>query len=191
MLVDHFRNLPPSLESVVFLSTLLLDTYSFPEVRLPIEKLSQCRRHHRIKHIVVGEICSLPQSIAMLQALQLTLPSRLLWSIARWVEDLLFLNILQSWSWLSSSEVLLSLGIVQDAFPRFEISGYPWYHCENKFHNSSSLLEARYWRILRLSSHFSFRYHGIPCSIVSQSGRIWCQTPWIFEEIWGLSFSSK
>ena len=58
MFVDHVRNLSSSLESVVFLSTLLFDTYSFSEVYLCVEKLFQCRRNHRIKHLVVGEIPS-------------------------------------------------------------------------------------------------------------------------------------
>ena len=39
MLIDHVRNLPLSQEPVVFLSTLLIDTYSFPEVRMLVELL--------------------------------------------------------------------------------------------------------------------------------------------------------
>ena len=39
MLVDHVSNLSPSEESVVFLSTLLLDTYSFSEVNMRVEEL--------------------------------------------------------------------------------------------------------------------------------------------------------
>ena len=57
MFVDHVSNLSPSQESVVLWTTLLFDTYSYSEVNVRVEKLLQCRRNHRIKHIVVGEIC--------------------------------------------------------------------------------------------------------------------------------------
>ena len=57
MLIDHVSNLPSSLESVVFLSTLLFETCSFSEVDMR-EKLFQGRRNHRIKHIKIGEATS-------------------------------------------------------------------------------------------------------------------------------------
>ena len=41
-----------------FLSTLLFDTYSLSDMHLRVEKLFQCRRNHRIKHIeYIGEMC--------------------------------------------------------------------------------------------------------------------------------------
>ena len=52
ILIDHVRNLSSSWESVGILSTLLFDTYSFPEVWLRFEEHLQCRRHHRIKHVI-------------------------------------------------------------------------------------------------------------------------------------------
>ena len=55
MLLDYESNLAPSQESVVFLSALLFDTYSFAEVNMLVEKSFQCRRNPRIKHIVVGK----------------------------------------------------------------------------------------------------------------------------------------
>ena len=58
MLTDHVRNLSSSLESVVFLSTLLFDTYSFQELNVRVENLLQCRRYHYIQHVTIWEICS-------------------------------------------------------------------------------------------------------------------------------------
>ena len=46
----------PLQKTVVFLSALLFDTDSFSEVHKRVEQLFQCRRNHRIKHIVAGEI---------------------------------------------------------------------------------------------------------------------------------------
>ena len=58
MVIDHEGNLSSSWKSVVVLSTLLFDTYFLSEMSLLIEKLSQCRRHHRIQLIIIWEICS-------------------------------------------------------------------------------------------------------------------------------------
>ena len=78
---------------------------SFLEVNVHVEKLFQCRRSHRIKHVEVREICSLHKSIAMSQVRQLILLSQLIWSSALWDEDLLISNKLQSWNWLFSFEI--------------------------------------------------------------------------------------
>ena len=53
-----YANWSSSQESVVLLSTLLFDTCSFAESNMLVEKFFQCRRNHRIKHIVVGETSS-------------------------------------------------------------------------------------------------------------------------------------
>ena len=65
MLVDHVSNVYPSLESIVFLRALLLDTYSFSEMYLPVEKSLQCRRNRGIEHIRSRENRFAPKSIAM------------------------------------------------------------------------------------------------------------------------------
>ena len=61
-LVDHVRNLFSSWDSVVFFEhAALRHLLSFGNVCLRVEKLFQCRRNHRIKHIVVREV-SLPRN---------------------------------------------------------------------------------------------------------------------------------
>ena len=92
----------------------------------------------------------------------------------------------------------MSLGFFPDAFPRLEISHYPSFHRETKFStsiiiHSSPSLEAWYKnrRILRLSSHFSFRSLCISFNIRSQCQRGGCQILWIVEESRGSCFSSR
>ena len=102
ILIDHVRNWSSSWDWVVFLSTLLFDTYSFSEEYLRVEELVWCRRNHRIKHIEVQGNRFAPWSIAMSQVRQLSLQSQLLWCPVH--SDLkiwLFLYIPHSWSWLS------------------------------------------------------------------------------------------
>ena len=48
-----------------------------------------------------------------------------------------------------------------------------------------------YGRTLRISSHPSTMFHNISRITWSQSARRWCQIPWILEESWGWSFSSR
>ena len=51
--IDHKSNLPSSQKSVAILCSLLFDTYILSEKSMPIEKLSQCRCHHRIQLIII------------------------------------------------------------------------------------------------------------------------------------------
>ena len=71
--MDHVRNLSFSLESVVFLNTLLFDADPSSEVHMLVAKLFQSRRNHRIKHIEIKEI-----AIAISEVRPLTLLSQFL-----------------------------------------------------------------------------------------------------------------
>ena len=87
-----------SSESVGLLSTLLCDTYTSSEVHMR-EKLFQCRRNHRIKHIEVKVIWSHSNRSWCHKFVFLILQSQLHWSNAWWSEETLNLHTLQSWSW--------------------------------------------------------------------------------------------
>ena len=141
---------------MVCLNTLLFDTYSPSEVHT----ILQCRCNHLINHIVIGEICSpcnrswhhelvycfrflnffdpLHSELRVCSFWTLIWLSRLLWPTAWWFEGVLKLHILQSWSWLSSFGIPISLGVSQDAVPRSDISENPSHHFENKFLQSDT-----------------------------------------------------
>ena len=105
----------------MFLSTQLFDTHSFSEMHVRVEKLCQCRRNHRIKHVEIREIVS-RHNRCDVRSSSWTWQSQLLWSSALWSEDRLFSDKHQSWSWLSSFEIPWSQEIFQDSIPKLDVS---------------------------------------------------------------------
>ena len=130
---DHKSNMPPSSESVVFLSTLLFDAYSFSEVHMRREKHFHCRHNHRIKHIVVGEICSHHKRSRCHKLVN--------WFCFLNFFDPMHCDVRNCWLWTYCSLAVVFPALefhrvcdfIEDAFPRSAISGDPSYHCENKF----------------------------------------------------------
>ena len=139
---------------------------------------------------------------------QLILLCQLLWSNVSWCEETLTLHVLQ---FLVFVFFFFSVDFPALKFQWVrEFSQMHFRDCNSRvIHHiivrisSSSVIQwvqgcdslirtwRWYWRTLRLSSLPSSMFHNISCFTWSQSARRWCQIPWILEESWGWSFSSR
>ena len=161
-----------------FLSTLLFDTYSLAEANMLVENLLQCRRNHRIKHIVVGEICSLHNRSRR----------------HKFVDWLCYLNIFDPVQCHLRICFFLTNFRLEVDFPALKfqwVREFPTMHFRDwksrVIHHTiarisssnmiygvqgcNALIQTRSWycRTLRLSSHSSSMFHNISCITWSQS----------------------
>ena len=165
------------------------------------EKLCQCRRNHRVKHIVVGEI---PSPCKRLRCHK----------IVYWLCYLNFFDPMHSdvknadfvhtsvltftfQLWISNESGKFSKPHFWDWKSRVIDHAIMRVNSSSMTQRGSKCQYLDCWNVVlvltnsaALVSHLS-TFHDISSSNWSQSARRWCQIPWILEESWGWSFSGR
>ena len=198
MLVDHVRNLPPSLESIVFLRALLFDTCSFSEMYLCVEKSLQCRRNHRIEHIVVKKIVS-HQNRSRCH------------KFFNWLGNLNFCDLVHCEMRICWFRTYFSLEVDSSALNFHRVRKFAYmqfrdgqsrilnqsYHRENKFHQYDFTIHLHFGRVVQVLTNSSVlvSFHSrslcISWNVRSPFSRRGREILWIVEESRSSSFSSK
>ena len=171
-----------------------------------LEKLFQCRRNQNIKHIVFGEVSSPCNRLRRHTIVNWFCYVNFFDPMYRDVRKRWFCTYFSFWFLFFFSVDLPALKF-QWVREFSQMHFRDWksrviHHTIVRISSSSviqwvqgcdSLIKTWrwYWRTLRLSSLPSSMFHNISWITRSQSARRWCQIPWILEESWGWSFSSR